>query len=63
MGYNYKATDRAKETIERAFCEVRKQYEKVFGIIDARWTDQLHCPLHTASHIMNPGLFYTSQVL
>ena len=33
---------------------------RVFEIIDKRWDDQLHQPLHAAGHILNPGLFYTN---
>ncbi|KAG5585497.1 hypothetical protein H5410_045931 [Solanum commersonii] len=59
MGYINEAMDRVKETIERAFSGVQRQYEKV--LIDARWTSQLHRPLHAAGHILNPMLFYTTQ--
>ncbi|XP_015162172.1 uncharacterized protein [Solanum tuberosum] len=61
MGYIYEAMDRAKETIERGFRGIKKQYEKVFEIIDARWSDQLHRPLHAAGHVLNPGLYYKAQ--
>ncbi|XP_060196903.1 uncharacterized protein LOC132626153 isoform X2 [Lycium barbarum] len=60
MGYIYEAMDRAKEAIEKGFHGDRKQYEKVFEIIDLRWTDQLHRPLHAAGHVLNPGMFYTN---
>ncbi|XP_055810478.1 uncharacterized protein LOC129880464 [Solanum dulcamara] len=58
MGYIYKAMDRAKESIEKAFNYDDRKYMNVFKIIDARWTDQLHQPLHAAGHILNPGLYY-----
>ncbi|XP_059287601.1 uncharacterized protein LOC132040931 [Lycium ferocissimum] len=60
MGYIYEAMDRAKEAIEKGFHGDWKQYEKVFEIIDRRWSDQLHRPLHAAGHVLNPGLFYTN---
>jgi len=60
MGYIYEAMDRAKEAIEKAFDHDRRKYERVFEIIDKRWDDQLHQPLHAAGHILNPGLFYTN---
>ncbi|KAH0652661.1 hypothetical protein KY289_030339 [Solanum tuberosum] len=60
MGYIYEAMDRAKETIERGFRGIKKQYEKVFEIIDARWSDQLHRPLYVAGHV-NPRLYYKAQ--
>ncbi|XP_055836281.1 uncharacterized protein LOC129904724 isoform X2 [Solanum dulcamara] len=58
MGYIYEAMDRAKESIEKAFNYDDKKYMNVFKIIDARWTNQLHQPLHAAGHILNPGLYY-----
>ncbi|KAG5632951.1 hypothetical protein H5410_004668 [Solanum commersonii] len=33
----------------------------MFEIIDARWSDQLHRPLHAAGHVLNPGLYYKAQ--
>ncbi|OIT32133.1 hypothetical protein A4A49_34741 [Nicotiana attenuata] len=60
MGYIYEAMDRAKEAIEKAFDHDRRKYESVFEIIDKKWDDQLHQPLHTAGHILNPGMFYTN---
>ncbi|XP_019244362.1 PREDICTED: uncharacterized protein LOC109224229 [Nicotiana attenuata] len=58
MGYFYKAMDRAKESIVASFEGVVRKYEKVFKIIDARWENQLHRPLHAAGHLLNPRLFY-----
>ena len=39
MGYIYEAMDRAKEAIAHGFRGVQKHYEKVFQIIDARWSE------------------------
>ncbi|XP_055824274.1 uncharacterized protein LOC129892736 [Solanum dulcamara] len=58
MGYIYEVMDRAKESIEKAFNYDDRKYMNVFKIIDARWTDQLHQPLHAAGHILNPRLYY-----
>ncbi|XP_049378437.1 uncharacterized protein LOC125843264 [Solanum stenotomum] len=58
MGYIYEAMDRAKKSIEKAFNYDTRKYKSVFEIIDARWTNQLHQPLHAAGHILNPGLYY-----
>ncbi|XP_047252237.1 uncharacterized protein LOC124887099 [Capsicum annuum] len=57
MGYIYEAMDRAKESIESTFDHDKRKYEKVFEIIDARWTDQLHQPLHATTHILTSGLY------
>ena len=61
MGYIYEAMDRAKEAIAHDFRGVQKHYEKVFQIIDVRWSEQLHRPLHAAGHVLNPGLYYKAQ--
>ncbi|XP_070022017.1 uncharacterized protein [Nicotiana sylvestris] len=58
--YIYEAMDRDKEDIEKAFDHDRRKYERVFEIIDKRWDDQLHQPLHAAGHILNRELFYTN---
>ncbi|XP_070018248.1 uncharacterized protein [Nicotiana sylvestris] len=58
MGYLYEVMDRAKETIAASFEGDVRKYEIFFEIIDNRWTDQLHRPLHAAGHLLNPGLFY-----
>ena len=39
MSYIYEAMDRAKEAIAHGFRGVKKQYERVFQIIDARWSN------------------------
>ncbi|XP_075103563.1 uncharacterized protein LOC142178132 [Nicotiana tabacum] len=57
MGYLYEAMDRAKEAIQASFTDEQK-YAKVFQIIDARWSEQLHRPLYAAGLILNPLLFY-----
>ncbi|CAN4093646.1 unnamed protein product [Withania somnifera] len=41
--------DRAKESIENAFDNIKKEYEKVFEIINTRWNGQLHRPLQAAA--------------
>lgn len=58
MGYIYEAMDRAKEVISNAFNGRKEHYERAFVIIDNRWNDQLHQPLHAAGHYLNPEIFY-----
>ncbi|XP_016471754.2 uncharacterized protein LOC107793826 [Nicotiana tabacum] len=57
MGYLYEAMDRTKEAIQASFTDEQK-YAKVFQIFDARWSEQLHRPLHAVGLILNPSLFY-----
>ncbi|XP_020266625.1 uncharacterized protein LOC109842127 [Asparagus officinalis] len=47
-----------KETIAKAFGDDSTKYSEVFDIIDKRWQDQLHRPLHAAGYYLNPAFFY-----
>ncbi|XP_028074032.1 uncharacterized protein LOC114276447 [Camellia sinensis] len=58
MGYIYEAMDRAKECIASSFDHKEEKYNEIFEIIDKRWDVQLHRPLHTAVHFLNPEFFY-----
>ncbi|GKV51788.1 hypothetical protein SLEP1_g58413 [Rubroshorea leprosula] len=58
MGYIYEAMDRAKEAIQKAFDGNEEKYKNVFSLIDKRWENQLHHPLHAAGHFLNPQFFY-----
>lgn len=58
MGYIYEAMDRCKEAISNAFNGRVEKYDKAFKIIDNRWNDMLHRPLHAAGHYLNPAVFY-----
>ena len=42
MGYIYKAMDKAKEAIIKAFNENKERHSNIFKIIDERWECQLH---------------------
>ncbi|CAH9108141.1 unnamed protein product [Cuscuta europaea] len=57
MGYIYEAMDRAKEAIIKAFNGRDDNDKETFKIIDSRWQDQLHHPLHAAGHYLNPAFF------
>ena len=46
MGFIYEAMDRAKQAI----MENVKYHDKYIKIIDARWNDQLHHPLHATGN-------------
>ena len=46
MGFIYEAMDRAKQSI----MENVRYHEKYIKIIDTRWNDQLHHPLHAAGN-------------
>ena len=58
MDYIYKAMDRAKEVIIKAFNENEEMYSNIFKNIDERWECQLHRPLHAVGHFLNLEHFY-----
>jgi len=60
MGYIYKAMEKAKKTIMKSFNNNESKYKDVFRITDNRWTCQLHRPLHSTGHFLNPKFFYSS---
>eukprot|EP00253_Pinus_taeda_P008482 PITA_08482 len=62
MGYLYEAMDRAKEAI-RAYYDDKGDdgFQKkllLWGVIDERWNNTLHCPIHAAGLILNPAFSY-----
>ncbi|CAN4097658.1 unnamed protein product [Withania somnifera] len=42
------------KSIENAFGNIKKEYEKVFEIIDTRWNGQPHRPLHAKHQSLSP---------
>lgn len=58
VAFHNTAMDNAKGSIGKAFNYDKREYESVFKIIDARWTDQLHQTLHAEGHILNPRLYH-----
>ncbi|RVW47620.1 hypothetical protein CK203_113739 [Vitis vinifera] len=58
MGYIYELMDSAKEKIAFTCRGVERKYDPIWRKIDARWTPQLHRPLHAAGYYLNPQLQY-----
>ncbi|XP_014493054.1 uncharacterized protein LOC106755418 [Vigna radiata var. radiata] len=58
MGFIYEEIDCAKEKIRFNFNNIKKSYEEVWRIIDVRWDNQLHRPLHAAAYFLNPHFHY-----
>ncbi|XP_052724958.1 uncharacterized protein LOC128194155 [Vigna angularis] len=58
MSFIYEEMDCAKEKIRSNFNNIKKSYEEVWRIIDARWDNQLHRPLHAAAYFLNPHFHY-----
>ncbi|XP_076927198.1 uncharacterized protein LOC143590667 [Bidens hawaiensis] len=57
MGYIYDAVDRANEQIKKNVTDVRL-VTKLLGMIQSRWSDQLHHPLHASGCYLNPAIFH-----
>ncbi|WKA06353.1 hypothetical protein VitviT2T_024256 [Vitis vinifera] len=57
-GYIYELMDSAKEKIEFNCRGMERKYGPIWRKIDARWTPQLHRPLHAAGYYLNPQLRY-----
>ena len=48
MVFIYEAMDQAKEKIKRAYKDKVAKYGPIWIIIDERWNNQLHHPIHIA---------------
>ncbi|XLR54552.1 hypothetical protein HN51_022849 [Arachis hypogaea] len=60
MRFIYEEMTSAKEKIRDAFQGVKTSYIPIWDIIDARWGNQLHRPLHDAGYYLNPQIHYSS---
>ncbi|KAK9939254.1 hypothetical protein M0R45_015957 [Rubus argutus] len=58
MGYIYELMDDAKEKIAFNLHKNPRHYQPIWNKIDARWTPQLHHPLHEAGKIMSPASWW-----
>eukprot|EP00253_Pinus_taeda_P014045 PITA_14045 len=53
--------DQAKEQIKRAYKDKVAKYGPIWAIIDERWNNQLHCPIHAAGYFRNPQYHYKAK--
>ncbi|CAL9078538.1 unnamed protein product [Musa textilis] len=63
MRYIYKASDRAKEAIQKSFDGNEEKYNNIFTIIDERWDCQLYCSLHATEYYLNLEVFYKNSFI
>eukprot|EP00253_Pinus_taeda_P014300 PITA_14300 len=61
MGFIYEAMDQAKEHIKRAYKDKVAKYGPIWAIIDERWNNQFHCPIHAAGYFLNPQYHYKAK--
>jgi hypothetical protein len=62
MGYIYEAMDQAKEQIRATYKDRVTKYGPIWEIIDRRWNNQLHRPIHAAGYFLNPRYHYRAQL-
>lgn len=60
MGYVYAGIYRAKETVKKEFID-KKDYSIYWDIIDNRWKQLQHHPLHCAGFYLNPKFYYSCE--
>ncbi|XP_059074240.1 uncharacterized protein LOC131874613 [Cryptomeria japonica] len=58
MGFIYEAMDRAKEAISHYYRGNARKCEIFWRIIDRRWTNQLHQPIHAFAYFLNPKFYF-----
>ncbi|CAH9076716.1 unnamed protein product [Cuscuta europaea] len=58
MGFIYEAMERAKLGIKNTLGGKEEKYMPLWKIIDKRWNENLHSPLHAAGYYLNPQFFY-----
>eukprot|EP00253_Pinus_taeda_P027464 PITA_27464 len=62
MGYLYEAMDRAKEGIRAYYAdkgdEGLEKQQVIWRVIDQRWNNTLHRPIHVAGVYLNPAFSY-----
>ena len=61
MGFIYEAMDQAKEQIKTAYKDRVAKYGPIWAIIDERWNNQLHRPIHAAGYFLNPRYHYKAK--
>ena len=53
---------RAKESIRTYYIMDESKCKTFLEIVDRKWRDQLHSPLHSAGAFLNPSIQYNSEI-
>lgn len=62
MGYIYYAVEDCKKKIEANIgTNERTKYSELLRIIEHRWAEQLHQPLHAAGFYLNPSIYFNEE--
>lgn len=61
VGYIYDCMTRAKDSIRTYYIMDEAKCKTFVDIVDRRWQNQLHSPLHSAAAFLNPSIQYNPQ--
>ncbi|KAL5540887.1 hypothetical protein UlMin_043279 [Ulmus minor] len=62
VGSIYELMTRAKESIRTYYIMDENKCKTFLDIVDRKWRDQLHSPLHAAAAFLNPSIQYNPEV-
>lgn len=62
VGSIYELMTRAKESIRTYYIMDENKCKTFLDIVDRKWQDQLHSPLHAAAAFLNPSIQYNSEI-
>ncbi|CAA0812966.1 hAT transposon superfamily [Striga hermonthica] len=62
VGFVYEMMTRAKESIRTYYIMDEVKCKTFLDIVDRKWQNSLHSPLHSAAAFLNPGVQYNPEV-
>lgn len=62
VGSIYELMTRAKESIRTYYIMDESKCKTFLDIVDRKWRDQLHSPLHSAGAFLNPSIQYNPEI-
>ncbi|KAF8413281.1 hypothetical protein HHK36_001257 [Tetracentron sinense] len=62
VGSIYESMTRAKESIRTYYIMDENKCKTFLDIVDRRWQNQLHSPLHAAAAFLNPSIQYNQEI-
>ncbi|XP_060203778.1 uncharacterized protein LOC132632016 isoform X1 [Lycium barbarum] len=62
VGFIYELLTRAKESIRTYYIMDEIKCKTFLDIVDKKWQNNLHSPLHSAAAFLNPGIQYNTEV-
>ncbi|KAL1199385.1 hypothetical protein V5N11_015767 [Cardamine amara subsp. amara] len=62
VGSIYELMSRAKESIQTYYIMDENKHKVFSDIVDTKWCDHLHSPLHAAAAFLNPSIQYNPEI-